>query len=325
MEELLVPNTSEHDVTSFDILVEGNALNPAYEIMSVCITREVNRIPVAQIVVRDGEASESSFEISDSEDLIPGKKIIIKIGRDGQNEQAFKGIITKQSIKVKSNGDTALYIECRDEAVKMTIGRKNKYHENLKDNRLFDDLIGQYPGLTSDSEETTVTHKELVQHHITDWDFLLLRAEANALLVNVTDSTIKTFKPDTTAEPKLQVTYGSSVLEFEAEMDARHQWKSVKTFSWDYANQNLFDAETSEAGSFTQHGNISGSTLAEAVNLEHYHLQQRACNRTGITGMGRWRNATQPVGKNKGKGKSIGFRRYKTRRYGKTCWCGQSF
>jgi Rhs element Vgr protein len=273
MEELLIPNTSQHDVTSFDILLNDQAINPAYEVISMCITREVNRIPVAQIVLRDGEASESNFQISESDDLIPGKKIIIKIGRDGQNEQVFKGIITKQAIKVKANGDTAMCVECRDEAVKMTIGRKNKYHGNLKDNRLFDDLVGQYPGLTSDAQETSVTHKELVQHHITDWDFLLLRAEANAMLVTVTDGTIKVFKPNTGEAPALQVTYGSSVLEFEAEMDARHQWKSVKTFSWDYANQNLFDAETSEAGSFTQHGNISGSTLAETINLDHYHLQ----------------------------------------------------
>ena len=275
MEELLIPNDSTHDVTSFDILVDGNLLNPAYEIISVSIIREVNRIPIAQIVVRDGEASLSNFEISESDDLIPGKKIILKIGRDGNNQQAFKGIITKQAIKVKSNGDTALYIECRDEAVKMTIGRKNKYHENLKDSKLFDDLVGapQYAGISSDPDETTVTHKELVQHNISDWDFLLLRAEANGMLVTVKDGVVKTFRPNTSGEPVVQVTYGSSVLEFEAEMDVRNQWKSVKAFSWDYANQKLFDAETSEAANFTQHGNISGSTLAEAVNLSDYHLQ----------------------------------------------------
>ena len=259
MEELLIPNDSTHDVTSFDILVDGNLLNPAYEIISVSIIREVNRIPIAQIIVRDGEASLSNFEISESDDLIPGKKIILKIGRDGNNQQAFKGMITKQAIKVKSNGETALRIECRDEAVKMTIGRRNKYHENLNDSKLFDDLVGQYAGISSDPDETTVTHKELVQHNISDWDFLLLRAEANGMLVTVKDGVVKTFRPNTSAEPVVQVTYGSSVLEFEAEMDARNQWKSVKAFSWDYANQNLFDAETSEAANFAQHGNISRS------------------------------------------------------------------
>jgi Rhs element Vgr protein len=273
MEELLIPNPSQHDVTSFDLLVEDQAINPAYEIISVLINREINRIPVAKIILRDGDASLGNFEISETDDFIPGKKIKIKIGRDGDNQQAFSGIITRQAIKVKANGDTSLHVECRDLAVKMTIGCKNKYHENLKDSNLFDDLAGQYPGVSGDPQETTVTHKELVQHNITDWDFMLLRAEANGMLVNVTDGVIKIFKPDTGAEPVLQVNYGSSILEFEAELDARSQWKSVKAFSWDYANQQLFDAETSTAKSFKEHGNLAGSKLAEAIDLDHYHLQ----------------------------------------------------
>lgn len=273
MEELLIPNDAQHDVTSFDILLDNQPMNPAYEVISFHITREVNRIPMACLVVRDGEASESEFEISNSNDFVPGKKITIKIGRDGNNQQAFKGIIVKQIVKVKNGGNTQLQVECRDEAMKMTLGRRSKYHENLKDSRLFDDIVGQYPGLTSDPEETTITHKELVQHHITDWDFLLLRAEANGLLVSVEDATIKAFRPNTSASPVLQVNYGSSLLEFEAEIDARTQWKNVKAIAWDYANQGLFDAETSEAAGFTQPGNLSGADLAASIKQKDYYMR----------------------------------------------------
>ncbi len=271
MPELLIPNTSKHNVVSFTILVDGRALNPLYQVLSLVIETEVNRIPVARIVLRDGDAALSTFEISNSDDLIPGKKILIKVGHDGDDKLAFKGIIIKHSIKVKENGNSELHIECRHEAVKMTIGRKSRYFENIKDNRVFDELIGEY-GLTSDTEETKLEHKELVQHNLSDWDFMLLRAEANAMLVNINEDTINISKPQTTAEPVLQVTYGTSILEFEAEMDARTQWKSVKAISWDYANQQLFQADTTEATSFTQHGNIAGSSLAETINLKDYEL-----------------------------------------------------
>ena len=271
MPELLIPNTSKHNVVSFTILVDGRALNPLYQVLSLVIDTEVNRIPVARIVLRDGDAALSTFEISNSDDLIPGKKILIKVGHDGDDKLAFKGIIIKHSIKVKENGNSELHIECRHEAVKMTIGRKSRYFENIKDNRVFDELIGEY-GLTSDTEETKLEHKELVQHNLSDWDFMLLRAEANAMLVNINEDTINISKPQTTAEPVLQVTYGTSILEFEAEMDARTQWKSVKAISWDYANQQLFQADTTEATSFTQHGNIAGSSLAETINLKDYEL-----------------------------------------------------
>ena len=272
MEELLIPDTSKHSVATFNILVDGQEINPVYQVLSLVIDTEINRIPVVRIILRDGDASSRTFEISNTADLIPGKKVMIKIGLDSDNKLVFKGIITKQSIKVKENGNGELHVECRHQAVKMTVGRKSRYFENIKDNRLFDELIGKYSGLQSDTEETKLEHKELVQHNISDWDFMLLRAEANAMLVNINEDTIKISKPDTSANPVLQVTYGTSILEFEAEMDARTQWKNVKAISWDYANQQLFEADTSEAASFTQHGNIAGSSLAETINLSEYEL-----------------------------------------------------
>lgn len=272
MSELFIPNPSRHDVATFNILVNEKAIDPSYQILSISIIKEINRIPLAKIILRDGEASERDFEISNKEDFIPGKKIKIKIGFDGTNAQAFKGIIVKHAIRIRENGNTELHIECQDEAVKMTIGRKNQYFEKIKDSRLFDELIGKYTGLSGDTESTSLEHKELVQHNISDWDFMLLRAEANAMLVNVNDGVVQIGKPKTSAAPVLQVSYGSSVLELEAEMDARTQWKNVEATSWDYANQQLFRADTSEASSFTQHGNIAGDELANTINLTKYQL-----------------------------------------------------
>lgn len=268
----MIPDTSKHSVATFNILVDGQEINPVYQVLSLVIDTEVNRIPVAKIILRDGDASARTFEISNTDDLIPGKKVMIKIGLDNDNKLVFRGIITKQSIKVKENGNGELHIECRHEAVKMAVGRKSRYFENIKDSRLFDELIGEYSGLQSDTEQTKLEHKELVQHNISDWDFMLLRAEANAMLVNINENTIKISKPDTSGDPVLQVTYGTSILEFEAEMDARTQWKNIKAVSWDYANQQLFEANTSEASLFTQHGNIAGSSLAETINLSEYEL-----------------------------------------------------
>ena len=176
MDELVIPNTAVHDVASYEILVNDSPVDSSFQVLSISVTKEINRIPVARIVFRDGDASERNFSLSNEDVFVPGKKIKVNIGRDGNNVQAFKGIITRHAIKVRENGNGELHIECRDEAVRMTIGRHNRYYENIKDNRLFDCLIGRYSGLQSDPEETKLTHQELVQHHISDWDFLLLRA-----------------------------------------------------------------------------------------------------------------------------------------------------
>jgi Rhs element Vgr protein len=271
MEQILIPNPSRHDVVTYTILVDDKAIDASFQVLSLSVSKQINRIPYAKILLRDGDAAERKFEVSDSNYFVPGKKILIKIGLDGDNLQVFKGMITKHAIKIKENGNTELSVECHDESVKMTIGRHSRYFENIKDNRVFDTLIQGY-GLKSDSTDTELTHKELVQHHISDWDFIQLRAEANGMLIIADDGVIKISKPKTDADPSLQVSYGSSVLEFEAEMDVRNQWKNVKAVSWDYSNQQLFKSDVSEANSIIQHGNIQGNKLAEAVNLDAYEL-----------------------------------------------------
>ncbi|PWU01778.1 MAG: Rhs element Vgr protein [Bacteroidetes bacterium] len=263
--------TVTHDVVTYDIQVDNKTVDPTLQVLSIGITKELNKVPYAKLVFRDGSASEQKFDISNKDFFIPGKKIKIRIGHDGNNQQAFLGIVTRHAIRVKENGSSELHVECRDESVKMTIGRFSKYFENVKDNELIDELIGKYSNLKSDLEKTKLKHKQIVQHHISDWDFMLLRAEANGMLVNVDDGNIKVSKPDTSSKPVAKIVFGSSVLEFEAEMDARNQWKNVAAHSWDFSSQKLFNADTSSAN-FTEPGNIAGSDLANAINLEHYDM-----------------------------------------------------
>jgi Rhs element Vgr protein len=281
MTQSFIPNTSEHDVVSFNISVEGDRINASYQILSITVLKEINRLPSAKIVLRDGDASKQDFEISNTNDFVPGKTIKIDMGRDGTDEQVFKGIIVKHAIKIKENGNTELQIDCRDEVVRMTIGRHSRYYKDMKDSEIFDQLIGNYKGLTSDAEVTNLSHKELVQHHISDWDFMLLRAEANAALVMVNDGKVTICKLKTNGAPVLDVQYGSSILELEAEMDMRSQWPMVVATSWDYKGQQLFSAETNTVSNFTELGNISGNTLSDSniagpYQMHHSgHLQEQ--------------------------------------------------
>jgi len=271
MEEVVLTNKSVHDNVSHDLLIEGAAINEEYQVISISVSKEINRIPFTKITIRDGEASKNTFEISAKNDLVPGKKITVKVGRDGTNAQIFEGVIVRHAIKVKANGQSELHLECYDEAIRMTLGRHSRYFEKIKDKAVFEELVRKYPGLKSEAKDTKLQHPELVQHHLSDWDFLLLRAEANGMLVNVQDGTIKIAPPKTDAKPALQATYGSSIMELEAEMDARQQWKKVKATSWDYPNQRVFTADASSSP-VSEPGNITGKDLAKVTSPEDYEL-----------------------------------------------------
>jgi Rhs element Vgr protein len=268
MADTEIANPSTHDVSTFKIVVDGKEIESSSQVLSMAITKEINHVSMASLVIRDGEAADKTFAVSEKADFAPGKKIAIKVGRDGTDKTFFKGIITRHAIRIRENGNSELQIECRDEAIKMTIGRKSRYYQQVKDNEVFDQLMQPYK-LKSDPDPTVLKHKELVQHHISDWDFLLLRAEANGMLVLTDDGTVKVFKPKTDASPVMQVAHGSDIYEFEAEMDARFQLRSVEASSWDYSNQQLFTSESSSA-TFKENGNIPGSDIADSISPEKY-------------------------------------------------------
>jgi Rhs element Vgr protein len=270
MDDMLIPNSSRYDVATYNVLVNGREVNPVYQLLSLSIIREVNRVPVATLIYRDGDASQQAFEISNKKDFIPGNAIEIRIGRDSVNTTAFKGIITRHAVKVKANGDSQLHIECRDACVKMTIGRHSRYFENVKDSDVLKELVSGYK-LKSDIAATPLTHKEVVQHHIPDWDFMVLRAEANGMLVVADDGIIKVIRPAIKPTEDLQVNYGTSLLEFESEIDARYQFREVKATSWDYSNQQLFNAATTTAN-LPEQGNLPAGDLAKVTSPERYEM-----------------------------------------------------
>ncbi|HVS95064.1 MAG TPA: type VI secretion system tip protein VgrG [Puia sp.] len=271
--EQIATNTAVHDAVTYDITVNGQTPDAGLQLLSLLVTKEINRIPVARMVFRDGSAADQTFSVSSEDLFVPGAPVVIRIGRDSNNMQVFKGIVIKHGIRIRENGNTELHVECRDEAVRMTVGRHSRYFENMSDNMLFDALIQNHPNLVSNPQSTSPVYREIVQHHITDWDFLLLRAEACGMLVTADDGTVSVFAPDTGSgnRPVFTVTYGISVLELEAEMDARNQWKKVTADSWDYSSQGLFTADT-DSTNFTENGDISGADLAGAMRLDAYQM-----------------------------------------------------
>ncbi|WP_374175103.1 type VI secretion system tip protein VgrG [Flavobacterium tructae] len=266
----VIQTSQSADLVTYKILIEGEELSKTYQVKSIVVQNEVNRIPMAQIVLTDGEASERDFKLSNEDLLIPGKKLEINAGYHNDEEAIYKGIIIKHSIKIKS-GASLLIIECKDEAVKLTIGRKSKYFYDVKDSDAFEEIIGTY-GLEKDVEATNFSHKELVQYNTSDWDFIVSRAQANGKLCFVENGKITISKPDLSSASVETITFGATLLDFDAEIDARNQFAKVSSYSWDYTNQELVQIEASDPG-VSLNGNLSASDLSETIELENLELR----------------------------------------------------
>lgn len=268
------------DLITFDIKVNGRAIPSQYEVISIQVSRCVNRIPYAIITLLDGEVSTREFPINDSNTFTPGNEIEIKAGYHSDNDTIFKGIVVRHAIKIKSQSASKLEIECKDIAVRMTVGRKNKYFFNSSDTEIIEAVLRGY-NIRADVEDTGVNHAEMVQYYASDWDFVLTRADANSLLVMPQDGTFIAKKPDFEQSPEVVLNYGASIYEFEAEMDARDQYPAVKATTWSPGDQEIQEVEASASG-VSSLGSGLGSALGSVVSAVQSVASAVGINLPGI-------------------------------------------
>lgn len=268
--ERTIPSDKPKSVVTHTVISGGTEVSKQYQLLSVIVNKEVNRIPAATLVYTDGEPSKQSFELSGKADFEPGKEIEIKVGYSSDEQTVFKGIVIKHSIRVR-NKNSLLIIECRDKAVKMTAACKNKYTLETKDSEIIETLIDSY-GLEKEVSATTVTHKQIVQYNCTDWDFMLCRAEVNGLLCIAGDGKLTVAAPGFTGDPALTIQYGATVHDLDAEIDARLQFKSVKGTVWNYTDQQLVKDTEAEDPGVPDAGNLAADTLADVIGETEYRL-----------------------------------------------------
>jgi Rhs element Vgr protein len=268
--ESTIPTPATPDVCTVAILVDGQDVSGPLHVLSLSVTRELNRIPTATLQIEDGEAAKATFPISNTDHFLPGKQIEIQLGYRSQNESVFKGLIVKQGIKVRKNA-SVLTVECRGAAVKMTSANRSRYFIDKKDSEIMEELLDAH-ALQKDVEATTPALKEVVQYDATDWDFLLCRAEANGQVVAVEDDKVRIAKPATSGAPMLQIIYGATVLELDAEIDARWQSAGIKASSWKAADQAIVNADAKEP-STPSAGNVAAPDLAQVLGGETFEIK----------------------------------------------------
>ncbi|MBN9292830.1 MAG: type VI secretion system tip protein VgrG [Flavobacteriia bacterium] len=289
MENDVKINTSQSsDLITFTVLIDGEAIPSTIQVLKFSVKKEINRLSQAQLVIIDGDAAKGEFSVSNEDYLIPGKKIELKAGYHSDETTIFTGIVIKQSIKIRQNS-TYLVIECRDEAVKLTVGRKNRYYYDSKDSDIIEEIINKY-GIANEVEATNYQHSELVQYDCSDWDFIITRAQANGKICFVDEGKIHVKAPNYSAESIQTVLFGSTILDFDAEMDARSQLLKVSAYTWDEAEQEIIETEAN-GPDVNLNGDLTSEDLAKVIDLDNYELRHGGTLKEQV--IQDWANATQ--------------------------------
>ena len=259
-------------VVSIEISIDGTVLPQELMLQEIVVVKEVNKIPYAKIVILDGDISEQSFPKSEEAMFKPGGEVEIKLSHDPSStlETIFKGLLIEEGIRLSKYSGSSLVLTCRDEALALTVGRKNMIFYEQKDSDIISDIIKE-SGIKgkADVEATTATHKKLIQYYSTDWDFIQSRADANGLVTIINDGDLSIKKPTVSESTEICVTYGSDLIEMNLNMDASYQYEEVQANFWDPTAQKIENVSGAKPTANKQ-GDVDSATLASV--LKHKEL-----------------------------------------------------
>jgi Rhs element Vgr protein len=247
-------------------------LPAGFELISLVVCKEVGKIPYANARFLDGDIATQTFPFSDAPELAPGAVIKIELRYEGEADvTVFEGLVTRQSLEVSARG-AVLAVECKDAGVKLTQTRTRAVFSGLSDDKVIAKIVVD-AGLASPTvPATTPVHAELVQYAATDWDFILMRARAQGLLVVLDDGVLSASAIEIKGKTTHTLEYGiDEIYDFDVELDAAGQHPAVSSLGWDLKAQALTSPAAGKELSLKQ-GKVKPAAAGTALGVPELAL-----------------------------------------------------
>lgn len=253
-------------VPSLKIACEGRPLPDHMEVLDLEVDLAINRVPQATLTLLDGSLPERRFEISDQTLLAPGSRVTIALGYISKGplpKRVFDGIVTRHAVTATTEG-CCLRLQLSDRAIQLTRGRRSAIYSQTNDGKVMRQLI-QAAGLrVGRIAPTPITHAELVQYNVSDWDFLVSRADVLGLAIRVSQGRVSAL-PLALGTPARVLDHGlDDTRELELELDGTQQWASLSVSGWDGGSLKRSQPVRAK-GKPLRIGNQSAESIAKAV------------------------------------------------------------
>jgi Rhs element Vgr protein len=250
-------------LVSLKIKIEGVGVTDIVQVQEVFIDMEINSVTAATVVIQERGPHGDVFENSDGDLFIPGKGIEISLGYDDQLETTFKGVVVAQRLRVKNNL-SQLIVSCKDRAYGLTEGRSNAIFQNKKDTDAIQSIVGKYPGISLKVEDSEITIPAIMQYNCTDWDFVVMRAEANNMMVTTHQNTMHIETFDAGKQANFEINTAQFITDIDLKLTGEEMVSGIDLIAWDAKEQQQksVNVQVSEASS---QGNLSVKNIAAAM------------------------------------------------------------
>ena len=243
----------------------GSTMPAKYQLVSIDIQKEVDRIPQAEIRVLDGSATTRTFAVSDTAFFEPGAAVVIKLRYEGASDvPVFSGIVVRHAVEATLKG-SLLVIGLKDPAISLAGTRKSAVFAGMDDAAIIKKLLDGTSVTVGSIEATKPKHTNMVQYHCNSWDFILTRADALGLAVVVEDGTLSLKKKEIAGSAAKTFELGiDEIFEFDLEADASQQYAAIESVGWDPKTQALTAPTRAQAVTLAP-GDLDPDALASAV------------------------------------------------------------
>lgn len=249
-------------------------------IASVVVDVALNRLATAQVFILDGSLLEQPFAASNDARLAVGAEVQLLLEGEGERP-IFSGIVVRHSLQMNANIGTLLCLELKHKAVKMSHARRSHVFQTNSEADIFQQL-GKRSGIKLNNITIDGTPSEkYVQYNVSDWDYMVMRAEANGLVIAPNGDALNIFAPKLdSAVATFQ--FGETIVDFNVEIDARQQFTHTEAHSWNFEDQVKQTSSTSEVlGINEDAATINRTILAKAMSDDAQVLIHSGDHNTG--------------------------------------------
>jgi uncharacterized protein involved in type VI secretion and phage assembly len=125
-----------------------------------------------------------------------------------------------------------------------------------------------------------------MQYNCSDWDFVIIRAEANSMTVQTDKNKLIIKKIDFSAEPKFEINATQFVIDIDLILDSEKIADNYQLTSWDVKTQEKTETTVSLGDSLAQ-GNITAKKLSTAIdNGDSMHYSSTSLSQSELKSWG---------------------------------------
>lgn len=242
----------------FSVKINGKNIEQNFPINNITISKGINKVPYCSVRIYEAVNTKNELFIDNSLISIGSKVDIEAINKNNELENIFSGILLDILLDINNEfNENFVELKCYSKAHQMDIAKNSTCFLDKTDSDILKSIISKY-GLQSDIGDMSLKHEFIYQNDLTDWDFIVTRAELYGYVVNVDNDKIIVNSPKKKSS-NVRINF-SDIISANIKLDSNSQINSINAKIWDIKTQ-----EVKEIKNSTQKENSFGNIKSDDI------------------------------------------------------------